>query len=406
MAAIRRLAVTALIGLVCGCVPPPAASPSAPSSIVPPTASTAANGSQAPTAPATHAPSTGLGDTWERIELPGERSEPVASVDGNSGLVIVGRQCIGATAHRCTQTASAWHSDDNGATWQLATVEDADNTFLREVIYDGSYIAFGVRYERGGEQRRAVGILWQSGDGSDWQRFGTIELGDCTEEGCPSAIGLHANEGGPFLFERVLTSLFGGPGPPYRSTDGNDWTLIPAEEFGLVHDADVIVTDAIDTSPGFYALLTGRDLPLTAWASVDGATWSPAGSFDEVTDTSASVTFGAELVVARSCQTGSCGTSIWVESQGGGFEGMDAPLPLTETRVTFTGPTGYLLVGLEQEVPRAFTSLDARTWEPANPGPPGAHCGMGWLAGGPSLAIFMGQLGCGEAWITRGVASD
>ena len=119
MGGLRRVAITALIGLVAGCMPLPAASPSAPGSTVLPTSSAAAQGSQA--APLTPAPLTGLGDTWERIELPGERPDPAAAGNGDSGLVIVGRRCIGANANRCTQTASAWHSEDNGATWQLAT---------------------------------------------------------------------------------------------------------------------------------------------------------------------------------------------------------------------------------------------------------------------------------------------
>ena len=320
--------------------------------------------------------------------------------------MIVGRQCIGANANRCTQTASAWRSDDNGASWHLATVEDAENTFIKEVIYTGSYVAFGIQYERRGEARQAVGILWRSADGSDWRRFGSIELGDCIEEGCPYAIGLHANEDGPFLFERVLTSLM-GPGPPYRSADGSEWTPISPGEFGLVNSADVVITDAVATSPGFYALLTGNDLALTGWTSDDGATWSAAGTFDEVTDASASLTLGSELVVARgACPGNACGTSIWVGSQDGGFEETAASFALTDALVTYTGPTGYLLVGLDHETPRAATSLDARTWTRGDPGPPTEQCGVGWLAGGPSLAIFIGELGCGDAWITRGVASE
>ena len=406
MGGLRRLVVSALIGLVASCMPPAAASPSAPGSTVLPTPSAAAQGSQAPTAPLTPAPPTGLGDTWERIELPGQRPEPIAAVNGLSGLVIVGRQCVGVNANRCTQTASAWRSDDDGATWQLAVIDDAENTFLREVVYNGSYVAFGIRYERRGEARQAVGILWGSDDGSDWRRFGSIELGDCTEEGCPSALGLHANEDGPFLLERVLTSSMGS-GPPYRSADGSEWTPIPASEFGLVDSADVIITDALATSPGFYALLTGNDLPLSAWTSEDGATWSAAGSFDEVTDTSASLTLGSELVVARgSCAGDACGTSIWVELEDGGFEETAASFELVDTRVTYTGPAGYLLVGLDDGTPRASTSLDARTWTRGDPGPPSEQCGMGWLAGGPSLAIFIGELGCGDAWITHGVASE
>jgi hypothetical protein len=394
-----------MIGLVAGCSPVPATTP-LPSATAPATSSPPSTATPTATAASSPQGPTGLGDTWERIELPGERPEPIAAVNGLSGLVIVGRQCIGANAHGCTQTASAWRSDDEGATWQLALVDDAENTFLREVVYNGSYVAFGIRYERRGEARRAVGILWHSGDGSDWRRFGSIELGDCTEEGCPYAIGLHANEDGPFLLDRVLTNLM-GPGPPYRSADGNEWTPIPAGEFGLVHSADVIITDALATSPGFYALLTGNDLPLTAWTSEDGATWSAAGSFDVVTDTSASLTLGAELVVARgSCSPSACRTSIWVGSQDGGFEETDASFELVETRVTYTGPTGYLLVGLDHGAPRASTSLDARTWTRGDPGPPTEQCGVGWLAGGPSLAIFMGELGCGDAWITHGVASE
>ena len=281
-----------------------------------------------------------------------------------------------------------------------------DLPFGAEIVDDGSYVAFGIRYERRGEARQAVGILWRSDDGSDWRRFGSIELGNCTEEGCPSAIGLHANEDGPFLLERVLTSSMGS-GPPYRSADGSVWTPIPASEFGLVDSADVIITDALATPPGFYALLTGNDLPLSAWTSEDGATWSAAGSFDVVTDTSASLTLGSELVVARdSCAGDACGTSIWVGSEDGGFEQTAASFELVDTRVTFTGPAGYLLVGLDDGTPRASTSLDARTWTRGDPGPPSEQCGMGWLAGGPSLAIFIGELGCGDAWITHAVASD
>ena len=161
----RWLAVAAVMGIVVGCAPTPAASPSAPPTAALPTSSA---GAATPTVPATTVPPTtpgpptGLGDEWERIEFPGERAEPVAAVSGDSGLVMVGRTCAGAHPGSCARTAAAWRSQDQGGTWQQATIEDSENTFLREVVYNGSYVAFGIRFERrGDEATHAVGLLWR-----------------------------------------------------------------------------------------------------------------------------------------------------------------------------------------------------------------------------------------------------
>jgi hypothetical protein len=345
-----------------------------------------------------------LGDDWDRIELPGERAEPIAAVSGEQGFVVVGRTCAGARQGNCARAAAAWRSRDDGATWQQATIEDGDNTFLREVTYDGSYLAFGIRFERRGEASHAVGLLWRSADGSDWRRFGSIELGECSEEGCPSASGLVT--GGPdrYLLQRVETRVIGEQGA-YRSSDGTAWTRIPLTAFGLADDADASIVGVTSTDAGYLALVGGEDLPLTAWTSPDAVAWASAGAFDESRTSSASLVAGSEVVAAReACSGSTCETQVWIGSDVGSFVDTGRAFSLASARVAFTGDAGYLLVGLDGAKPGAFTSLDARTWAEARPGPPDAGCDIGWLAGGPSLAILIGELGCGRAWITHGVA--
>jgi hypothetical protein len=363
------------------------------------------------TAPPTPSPTTqsptGLGDAWEPIELPGERPEAVAAASGSGALVIAGRRCIGPKTNSCTPEAAAWRSVDDGATWQPTSIEDGTDTFPREVVFTGtSFVAFGIRHERGGEGRRSTGLLWRSTDGADWRRAGSIDLGACTEEGCPYASGLVAVGDAGLLLANVSSSI-SVPGDAYRSVDGETWTRIPPSAFGLEDGDAPVMTAATATSDGVLALVTGRSLPMTAWRSTDGVTWTAAGAFDSVPNTTASVTSdvaGEAIVVARElCEGRTCATRIWTGSASAGsvFEPTTAEFAMIGARVVSAGAAGYLLVGRIDGVPAAFTSRNGRTWTKGDPGPEAVACGVGWLAGGPSLAIHIPELGCGGASITR-----
>jgi hypothetical protein len=244
-------------------------------------------------------------------------------------------------------------------------------------------------------------LLWRSIDGLDWRRFGSIELGECSEEGCPSASGLVAGGQDRYLLEQVDTRVFGERGA-YRTSDGTAWARIPFTAFGLADDADASIAGVTSTDPGYLALVGGEDLPLTAWTSPDGVAWTSAGAFDASPVSAVSLAAGGEVVAARgACSGATCETEIWIGSGAGRFEDSGASFGLGDPRVAFTGGSGYLLVGLAGGKRGAFTSFDARTWVKARPGPPDEGCDIGWLAGGPSLAILIGEPGCGGAWLTR-----
>jgi hypothetical protein len=403
---LRPVAWALSVVLAAGCVAPPiaapsAANPSSAASLAPPSSSTGtADPSETPNGPVgTPAPATsGIATDWEAIDLPGIDPMPYAAVSGDAGFVIVGAACDDRAD--CLIGGSAWYGD--GITWKRVRVPAGSRTRLTEVVYNGAYIALGVRTEPVTEESsHRSGILFRSTDGRSWAPLASFDVGGCNEDGCPVVGGLVVTRDGLILLTSVSSS-FDAPPEPRWSVDGETWTPIPPTAFGYPEGTALTMTAAIPNGDGVVALITGEDIPLTAWRSDDGATWTKFGAFDGQPNTRATMVDagGGDLVVARSSCVVVCRTTIWISSGGGSFVATGATFDdFSLGRIVSTGDSGLVMLGFEHNQVQAFTSLDGRTWARPVPGLEEGACGLDWVAGGPGAAMCLGV--SDPPWITR-----
>jgi hypothetical protein len=278
------------------------------------------------------------GATWTDVTPPDFASRGLVSVVGwDGGLVAVGR---GNTIDVDTEEAAVFRSED-GLTWrQVPTSEEMVGQMIDVVATDDALVAVG-----GVPGADAAGV-WRSSDGETWTRIGgefpqtffwaiaeggpglvtvgwirddtgapnlavwTSADGGATWDRAPDPEGSDGQEATDVAvladgsLAMVGSSLHGGMGRVWHSTDGVAWDLV--QELGdPLHARSLVPTPA-----GLLALGGGDDMGGRAWVSADGRAWQPLGDPIEGAYLAAALPLADGLLVAGATQSGTLETGI------------------------------------------------------------------------------------------------
>lgn len=200
--------------------------------------------------------------------LPGTEAVPIAIAEVGGRLIVTGNDRDGP---------AAWYSDDDGATWVRASIEDDGEGRLRGlgsvVGNEERLLSLGWVYLGGGADANRRSVLWASTDlGATWEQIQ-----------------------GQSVPPRIHDLVVGGPGfvavgnanpsnsglpdidPPHAgiwvSVDGIGWKPIPDEaSFQLSRMNEISVRDGLLVAAGSYRV--GADDRPAIWRSSDGRQWS------------------------------------------------------------------------------------------------------------------------------------
>jgi hypothetical protein len=274
-----------------------------------PTASSTPSASPSPTPP-----SGPFAVGWSPVELPGSNVavQSVLRVEGR--LIAAGRDGV---------EAAAWISDDDGATWQRATIQstrdDSEHTsFAKVVALDDALV--GVGWWGAANTDQFAWLTWLSTDGGlTWtehrDEMQPYAMRTATVHG-DNIIGVGWNYGGLTPFDSWVA----------LSDDGRTWRRIDPEAMQLSR------VDAIATAGNRLIAVGSRSVEggtgesaAFAWVSDDeGASWRPIplASFG-----GAPTSFARDVVVRQDGSVVAVGASIddpskgiptaWISTDGG-----------------------------------------------------------------------------------------
>jgi hypothetical protein len=360
-----------------------------------PTPSKTATPSSTPAPVVTPAPTPPTGpalleEQWVQAALTTVASVAVRT---DSGWVALGNGCGGG----CDSFSATALTSTDGLAWSVKQFEDVDGPYPVAIGWAGDrFFGLGDLFTPTGNPQA---IIWESGDGTSWERSSAIDLGDC-DVGCldPQALALTPNGVLVLGTGRYKDAPASGI---YRSENGRSWTKVALSAFGIDGPLFEIVETIVI---GDTIVLAGgcEGCPLRLWSSTDGKAWTSLGSIDgPMPSLIEMASDGERLVLAQErCADDVCAMSLWSGPIGGPLSQIRINPRLTRPRLAYSSGV-FALAGMSPEGPRVFASLDGLTWSEQAASLDFELCTVADLVGGPDSLLLLTDPDCTQVWLGR-----
>jgi hypothetical protein len=398
-----RLSIVALLVVACTGTQPTSAPPTveptatpaqtvAPSPTLVATPVPTAEPTQAPTP--TPAPSFGpalLDATWTLGNLPLTGDVAVYT---DSRWVALSDGCGGG----CDSSQPTGLTSVDGITWTAKAFEPVDGPWPVAIAWNGGRVyGLGDLAIRGEPVDTKQAVIWDTADGSSWERIATIDLGDCAGT-CLDPTTLAVSTDG-VLVMGAGRSGEGGPSGIFRTDDGRTWTRVKTSAFGMDRAFELVDTIAI----GKTIILAGscEDCGIGLWSSRDGSTWKRLELIDAPMPGRLELASdGDRLVLVGGCFNDACTTTIWSGPLNGPFTRAPSSPDVLAVRLAAVGGL-FVLAGRTDEGPHVFASVDGSSWSEQATTFDFGQCLVSDLAGGPASLLLFTSADCMQAWVGR-----
>lgn len=209
--------------------------------------------------------------------LPESAAQPAAITEVGGRLIVTGSDQDGPVRRPIDSRPAAWYSDDDGVTWDGASIigDDADRRPQALGSVAGNedlLLSLGWVHLGGGSDADRRSVLWASTDrGATWERI----PGDAVP---PRLHDLAAGGPGFVAVGNANPSNSGLPDldPPHAavwvSADGQEWERIDGAGFQLARMNAITERDGLLVAAGSQRI--GEDDRPAIWRSSDGRQWS------------------------------------------------------------------------------------------------------------------------------------